>query len=50
MQEAIQKELGLSPVEQDVVVLYEGEKQNTSEEFWKVPDLLLSIMHIAYTI
>ncbi|XP_003704148.1 mitochondrial ribosomal protein L32 [Megachile rotundata] len=35
MQEAIQKELGLSPVEKDVIVLYEGEKEQLSEEFWK---------------
>ena len=35
MQEAIQTELGLSPVEQDVVVLYEGEKEKVANEFWK---------------
>ncbi|XP_049842546.1 39S ribosomal protein L32, mitochondrial [Schistocerca gregaria] len=35
MQEQIQKELGLNPVEQEVVVVYEGEKQEQSDEFWK---------------
>jgi hypothetical protein len=36
MQSAIQAELGLNPVEQDVVVLYEGEKAERPAEFWKV--------------
>lgn len=36
MQDAIQKELGLSPIEQEVVVLYEGEKESRSSEFWEV--------------
>lgn len=36
MQDVIQKELGLSPVEQDVIVLYDGEKDNKTTEFWKV--------------
>ncbi|KZC05957.1 PREDICTED: 39S ribosomal protein L32, mitochondrial [Dufourea novaeangliae] len=35
MQEAIQTELGLSPVEQEVLVLYEGEKERLKDEFWK---------------
>nr|ABM55611.1 mitochondrial ribosomal protein L32-like protein [Maconellicoccus hirsutus] len=35
MQEAILKDLGLSPVEQDVVVLYEGEKETTPSEYWE---------------
>lgn len=41
MQEAIQTELGLSPVEQDVVVLYEGEKEKMGNEFWKVRNLIV---------
>ena len=36
MQDAIQKELGLSPVEENVIVLYDGEKDGKSDEFWKV--------------
>ncbi|XP_076629959.1 mitochondrial ribosomal protein L32 [Colletes latitarsis] len=35
MQTAIQQELGLSPVEQDVIVLYEGEKDKATKDFWK---------------
>ncbi|CAG9766848.1 unnamed protein product [Ceutorhynchus assimilis] len=35
MQEAIQKELKLEPVEQEVVVMYEGEKDNQPQEYWK---------------
>ncbi|XP_067014630.2 large ribosomal subunit protein bL32m [Anabrus simplex] len=35
MQEEIQKELGLNPVENEVVVLYSGEKENHPEEYWK---------------
>lgn len=35
MQEAIQKELKLSPVENEVVVLYEGEKDGKTDEFWE---------------
>lgn len=35
-QEAIEKELGLAPIEQEVVVLYKGEKIKQPEEFWKV--------------
>lgn len=40
MQEAIQKELGLSPVEENVVVLYDGEKDGKTEDFWKVSRML----------
>lgn len=36
MQSAIQEELGLSPVEQEVVVLYGGEKVEQPAEYWKV--------------
>lgn len=35
MQEAIQNELKLEPVEQEVVVMYEGEKDSKPDEFWK---------------
>ncbi|PNF34096.1 39S ribosomal protein L32, mitochondrial [Cryptotermes secundus] len=35
MQSTIQKELGLNPVEQEVVVIYEGEKVEQPAEFWK---------------
>ncbi|CAH1118967.1 unnamed protein product [Phaedon cochleariae] len=35
MQEAIQSELKLEPVEKEVVVLYEGEKNNKPEEFFE---------------
>ncbi|KDR14769.1 39S ribosomal protein L32, mitochondrial isoform X1 [Zootermopsis nevadensis] len=35
MQSAIQEELGLSPVEQEVVVLYGGEKVEQPAEYWK---------------
>uniref|UniRef100_A0A2S2P9B1 Large ribosomal subunit protein bL32m n=1 Tax=Schizaphis graminum TaxID=13262 RepID=A0A2S2P9B1_SCHGA len=35
-QEVIEKELGLEPIEQEVVVLYKGEKtKQPLEEFWK---------------
>ncbi|XP_060841233.1 large ribosomal subunit protein bL32m [Rhopalosiphum padi] len=35
-QEVIEKELGLKPIEQEVVVLYKGEKtKQPVEEFWK---------------
>lgn len=36
MQDAIQKELGLSPVEENVIVLYDGEKESKTDDFWKV--------------
>lgn len=42
MQQAIQDSLGLKPVEQDVIVLYEGEKEQYEDNFWKV---LIYIMH-----
>lgn len=35
MQEEIQKQLGLSPVEEEVIVLYKGEKEEKPQEFWK---------------
>ncbi|XP_032666761.1 39S ribosomal protein L32, mitochondrial [Odontomachus brunneus] len=35
MQDAIQKELKLSPVEENVIVLYDGEKDQKTDEFWK---------------
>ena len=35
MQDAIKKELGLSPVEENVIVLYDGEKDDKTHEFWK---------------
>ncbi|XP_050540132.1 39S ribosomal protein L32, mitochondrial [Daktulosphaira vitifoliae] len=35
MQEAIEKELGLEPIEQEVVVLYKGERAKQPEEFWQ---------------
>ncbi|CAK9795838.1 39S ribosomal protein L32, mitochondrial [Anthophora plagiata] len=35
MQEVIQSSLGLDPVEKDVIVLYEGEKEHLREDFWK---------------
>ncbi|XP_063218092.1 large ribosomal subunit protein bL32m [Bacillus rossius redtenbacheri] len=35
MQTKIEAELGLSPVEQEVIVLYEGEAEAEPNEFWK---------------
>ncbi|XP_072758788.1 large ribosomal subunit protein bL32m [Anoplolepis gracilipes] len=35
MKAAIKKELGLQPVEEDVIVLYDGEKDDKTHEFWK---------------
>lgn len=35
-QEVIEKELGLEPIEQEVVVLYTGEKTKQPEEFFQV--------------
>ncbi|KAG4078344.1 hypothetical protein HA402_013054 [Bradysia odoriphaga] len=35
MQEKIQQQLGLDPVDKEVVVLYDGEKVDQSAEFWK---------------
>lgn len=36
MQEEIIKVLGLDPIEQEVIVLYKGEKSKQPEEFWEV--------------
>lgn len=36
LQEIIEKELGLEPVEQEVIVLYKGERTKQPEEFWNV--------------
>lgn len=36
MKAAIKKELGLSPIEENVIVLYDGEKDLRTDEFWKV--------------
>lgn len=46
MQQAIQDSLGLKPVEQDVIVLYEGEKEQYEDNFWKV--LIYIIYYILY--
>lgn len=35
MQEEIQNELKIEPVEKEVVVLYQGEKQQQPSEYWK---------------
>lgn len=35
MQDAIQENLGLQPIEKEVVVLYDGEKGNEGEEYWE---------------
>lgn len=35
IQEAIKKELGLSSVEKNVIILYDGEKDDKTHEFWK---------------
>lgn len=35
IKEKIQESLGLNPVEQDVVVLYDGEKAQHPEEYWQ---------------
>lgn len=35
MQDAIQNELGLEPVEKEVVVLYDGEKGDDANEFYE---------------
>lgn len=34
MQAKIQAQLGLQPVEQEVIVLYEGEKGEQPQEYW----------------
>jgi len=43
MQDAIQNSLGLSPVEENVIVLYEGEKESKPDEFWKVSNIYVDI-------
>lgn len=49
MQDAIQKELGLSPVEENVIVLYDGEKDLKTDEFWKVLKIYaLSVCNFVY--
>lgn len=35
MQEKIQQELGLDPVDKEVIVLYDGEKGEQPTEFWE---------------
>lgn len=45
MQEAIQKELGLSRVEQNVIVLYDGEKESKTDDFWKVLKIYVLSIH-----
>lgn len=35
MQEKIQENLGLEPVEKEVVVVYSGEKDDKPSEFWE---------------
>lgn len=44
MQDAIQQELGLSPVEENVIVLYNGEKESKPDEFWKVLKIYALLM------
>lgn len=41
IQEAIKKELGLSSVEKNVIILYDGEKDDKTHEFWKVLKIYL---------
>lgn len=41
IQEAIQKELNLQPVEENVIVLYDGEKDDKTYQFWKVLKIYL---------
>ena len=36
IQERIKEELKLDPIDQEVIVLYKGEKEQESPEFWKV--------------
>jgi len=43
MQNAIQKELGLNPVEKDVIVLYDGERDDKTDEYWKVLQIYFNI-------
>lgn len=41
IQEVIKKELGLQPVEENVIVLYDGEKDDKTYQFWKVLKIYL---------
>lgn len=41
IRDAIKKKLGLSPVEKNVIVLYDGEKDDKTHEFWKVLKIYL---------
>jgi len=43
LQEIIEKELGLKPIEQEVVVLYKGERTKKPEEFWNVRHTILKL-------
>lgn len=36
MQQRIIEELQLDPVDKEVIVLYKGEKERESQEFWEV--------------
>lgn len=40
MQDKIQGELKLDPVDKEVVVLYQGEQGDSSNQFWKVQFIL----------
>lgn len=40
MQKNIEAELGLNPIEKDVIVLYQGEREGVPEEFFKVTKVL----------
>lgn len=46
IQDRIIKELGLNPVEQDVIVLYDNEKDQTPSEFWKVINSIITTFFI----
>ncbi|XP_029667047.1 39S ribosomal protein L32, mitochondrial [Formica exsecta] len=35
IRDAIQKKLGLNPVEENIIVLYDGEKHDKTHKFWK---------------
>lgn len=35
IQEKIQAELGLNPIEEEVIVLYDGEKSEEPSDYWK---------------
>ncbi|XP_033322322.2 mitochondrial ribosomal protein L32 [Megalopta genalis] len=40
MKTAIENSLGLEPIEQDVLVLYEGEKERLKDEYWKAQRII----------